>query len=151
MYKDIEGMVKTCKKCQEFSRRNNKYPVLNRELPLVAWTLLELDLFSCDNNTFLLVVDVTSHFPVVRVLSNETSRSIINALKGVYCDFGLPKRILTYYGPCFKLHEFVDFHSKLNVSFEKKQVPTTINQLGQLNTWSRQSNKLWLKTLMKLG
>ena len=119
MYKDIEDMVKTCEKCQEFSRRNNKDPVLSRELPLVAWTLLELDLFSCDNNTFLLVVDVTSHFPVVRVLSNETSRSIINALKGIYCDFGLPKRILTDNGPCFKLHEFIEFHTKLNVSVEK--------------------------------
>ena len=81
--------------------------------------MLELDLFSCDNNTFLLVIDVTSHFPVVRVLSNETSRSVINALKGIYCDFGLPKRVLTDNGPCFKLHEFVDFHTKLNVSVEK--------------------------------
>ena len=36
MYKDIEDMVKTCEKCQEFSRRNNKDPVLSRELPLVA-------------------------------------------------------------------------------------------------------------------
>ena len=102
MYKDIEAMVKTCEKCQEFSRRNNKDPILSRELPLVAWTLLELDLFTCDNNSFLLVIDVTSHFPVVRILPNETSRSIINALKGIYCDFGLPKRVLSDNGPCFK-------------------------------------------------
>ena len=27
----------------------------------------------------------------MRVLPNETSRSIINALKGIYCDFGLPE------------------------------------------------------------
>ena len=81
-------------KCQEFSRRNNKDPVLSRELPLVAWTLLELDLFSCDNNTFLLVIDVTSHFPVVRVLPNDTSRSVINALKGIYCDFDYLREFL---------------------------------------------------------
>ena len=93
--------------------------MLSRELPLVAWTLLELDLFSCDNSTFLLVVDVTLRFPVVRLLSNETSRSIINALKGIYCNFGLPKRILSDNEPCFKLHEFVEFHTKLNVSVEK--------------------------------
>ena len=36
MYKEIESMVKSCKKCQEFSRRNNKDPVLPRELALVA-------------------------------------------------------------------------------------------------------------------
>ena len=56
---------------------------------------------------------------MVRVLSNETSRSIINALKGIYCDFGSPKRILTDNGPCFKSHEFIEFHAKLNVSVEK--------------------------------
>ena len=103
MYKEIESMVKACDKCQEFSRRNHKDPILPRELPLVAWTLLELDLFTCENTNFLLVIDVTSRFQVVRVLPNETSKSIINALKGIYCDFGLPKRILSDNGPCFKV------------------------------------------------
>ena len=32
-------------KCQEFSWRNNKDPVLPREIPLVPWSLLEMDLF----------------------------------------------------------------------------------------------------------
>ena len=64
--RDIENLVKTCEKCQEFSRRNSKDPAIPRELPLVAWTLLELDLFTFENGTFLLIVDVTSRFPVVR-------------------------------------------------------------------------------------
>ena len=101
MYKDIEAMVKTCETCQEFSRRNNRDPILSRELPLVAWTLLEMDLFTCENTNFLLVIDVTLWFPVVRVLPNETSRSIINALKGIYCNSGLPRRVLSDNGPCF--------------------------------------------------
>ena len=117
--RDIENLVKTCEKCQEFSKINNKDPVLPRELPLVAWTLLELDLFTCDNSTFLLIVDVTSQFPVVRILSNESTRSVMNALKGVYCDFGLPKRVLTDNRPCFKSQEFNEFHAKFDISVEK--------------------------------
>ena len=119
MYKDIESMVRSCDKCQEFSRRNQKDPIIPRELPLVAWTLLELDLFTCDNSNFLLVVDVTSRFPIVRILPSESSKSVINALKGIYCDFGLPKRVLSDNGPCFRSFEFIDFHAKLNVKVEK--------------------------------
>ena len=72
-----------------------------------------------DDSTFLLVVDGTSRFPVVRVLSSETANSVINALKGIYCDFGLPRRVLTVNGPCFKSQKFVEFHKKLSISVEK--------------------------------
>ena len=36
-------------------------------------------------------------------------------LKGGYCDFGLPKKVLTDSGPCFKAIEFKEFHQKLGV------------------------------------
>ena len=100
MNHDIETLIKTSDKCQEFSKRNNKDPDIPREIPLVPWSLLEMDLFSMDDSTFLLVVDVTSRFPVVRILSSESANSVINALKGVYCNFGLPKRVLSDNGPC---------------------------------------------------
>ena len=155
MYKEIEAMVKTCEKCHEFARRNNKDPILPRELPLVAWTLLEMDLFTCENTNFLLVIDVTSWFPVVRIFPNETSRSVINTLKGIYCDFGLPKRVLSNNGPCFKSHEFVDFHIKLNVPIEKTSaynhisvgsVERMVQKIKQI--MARNADEAWLAMLI---
>ena len=119
MNHDIETLIKSCDKCQEFSKRNNKDPDIPREIPLVPWSLLEMDLFSMDDSTFLLVVDVTSRFPVVRILSSKSANSVINALKGVYCDFGLPKRVLSDNGPCFKSRNFIEFHEKLGINVEK--------------------------------
>ena len=52
-------------------------------------------------------------------LPNETRRTVLNALKGVYCNFGLPRRVLTDNGPFFRSQEFIEFHSKLALSFEK--------------------------------
>ena len=73
--KDIETLIKTYETCQENSSINAKDPVLAREIPLVPWTLLEMDLFSLEDHTVLLVVDVTLCFPVVRIINNETSKS----------------------------------------------------------------------------
>ena len=117
--KDIEKLVKTCDTCQKNSRRNDKDPVIPREIPATLWSTIEMDLFILDDNSFLLVVDVTSCFPVVRILSRETSNSVINALEGVYCDFGLPKKILSDNRPCFKVEEFIDFHVKLGIQVKK--------------------------------
>ena len=86
---------------------------------MIPWSTLEMDLFTQDCHTFLLVVDVTSRFPVVRILNTESCRSVLNALKGVYFNFGLPKKILCDNGPCFRAKEFIQFHVKLGVQVEK--------------------------------
>ena len=66
-------------------------------------------------HSFLLVVDVTSCFPVFRVLNSKTTKSVLNALKGIYCNFGLPKKIISDNGLCFRSVDFKEFHTKLGV------------------------------------
>ena len=116
--KEIEQLVKSCEICQENSCRNQKDPSIPREVLMTPWLTIEMVLFTLDQYSFLLVVDVTSRFPVVCILSNETCSSVINALKGVYCDFGLPRKIITDIGPCFKAVDFTEFHYKLGVITE---------------------------------
>ena len=116
--KDIECLVKTCDLCQEHSCRNNRDPTIPRDIPIQAWSTMQTDLFTLDDQSFLLVVDATSRFPVVRILNSETTKSVLNALKGIYGDFRLPKRIISDNGPCFKAKEFIEFHTKLGVVTE---------------------------------
>ena len=78
--------------------------------------MLGMDLFSLDGYTFLLVVDVTSRFPVMRILNNESSKTILNALKGIYCNFGLPRKVLSDNVPCFQAEEYVNFHTRLGIA-----------------------------------
>ena len=78
-----------------------------------------MDLFTLNGYSFLLVVDVTSRFPAVCILNSETCNSVINTLKGVYCNFGLPKKIISDNGPCFKAGEFIEFHVKLGIQVKK--------------------------------
>ena len=80
--------------------------------------MVQTDLFTPDGQSFILVVDVTSRFPVVRILKSEMATSVINTLKGIYCNFGPPKRITSDNGPCFKAKEFSEFHAKVGVVTE---------------------------------
>ena len=116
--KDIECLVKTCNLCQEHSCRNTRDVTLPKKIPIQAWTTIQMDLFTLEGHTFLLVVDVTSRFPIVRTLNSETTKSVLNALKGVYCNFGFPKKVLTDNGPCFRSVDFNEFHTKLGVTTE---------------------------------
>ena len=117
--KDIEILVKSCDICPKNSQRINKDPAILREVPMAPWSTLEMDLFRMDGQSFLLVVDMTSRFPVVWKLNNETCNSVTNTFKGVYSDFGLPKCVINDNGPCFKAGEFIEFHVKLGIQVEK--------------------------------
>ena len=153
--RDIGNMVKTCDTCQENSRRNNKDPVIPREIPMSPWNTLEMDLFMMDGHSFLLVIDMTSCFPVVQMLNTESCRSVINALKGIYYNFGLPKRVITENGPYFKVVDFVDFHEKLGVKVEKSSaynhqsvgsVERMVQTVKQIMT--RNPDNAWLAMLI---
>ena len=75
--KDFENLVKTCDVCQENSQRNNKDQAIPREVSMTPCSTVEMDLFTLDDQSFLLVVDVTPHFPVVRILSRQNCNSVI--------------------------------------------------------------------------
>ena len=104
--------------CAKNTHAGTRDPTIPRDIPIQAWSMVQTDLFTLDGLSFLLVVDATSRFPVVRILNSETTKSVLNALKGIYCDFGLPKRIISDNGPCFKAKEFIEFHTKLGVVTE---------------------------------
>ena len=77
-----------------------------------------MDVFTHNDHSYLLIIDVTSRFPLVRNLTRETTKAIVTSLKSIYVDFGLPKRVLSDNGPCFKAREFHEFHKKLGVMVE---------------------------------
>ena len=54
----------------------------------------------------------------MKIISTETSKSVLNGLKGIYCNFGLPHKISSDNGPCFKSAEFKEFYEKLGIITE---------------------------------
>ena len=49
---------------------------------------------------YILIIDLFSHFPVVRQLHGESVKLVLDALKYVFSDFGIPETIVSDNGPC---------------------------------------------------
>ena len=111
----IKSMVQHCEKCLMNCRQNQKEPDILIEIPIVTWKVIASDLFVFNGKTFILVVDLFSRFPVIRRLAGESSSVVLEAIKDILCDFGLPETIITDNGSCYKSQEFLDFCARFEI------------------------------------
>ena len=112
---DIKSIVNKCEKCLANCWRNQKEPYIPFDIPIVAWKSIATDLFTFEDKTYVVVVDVFSHFPVVRQLHGESRKLVLNALKDVFSNFGIPGNIISGSGPCYKSQEFNNFCPKFDI------------------------------------
>ena len=61
------------------------------------------------------MVDLFSRFPVVRQLSGESTKLVLDALKGIFSNFGIPETIISDNGLCYKSQEFNVFCSRFDI------------------------------------
>ena len=100
--KDILEYYQSCK-----SQRNE--PLQSHPIPVVPWHMVATDLFEARNSKYLLIVDYYSRFPILRKLSSTTSRVLIQEMKAVFAELGVPSVIVSDGGPQYTATEFQDF------------------------------------------
>ena len=66
--------------------------------------------------TYILIIDLFSHFAVVRQLHGESTKLVLDALKNVFSNFGIPETIISDNGPCYKSQEFNNFCAKFVIN-----------------------------------
>lgn len=107
--KEITDLVQKCEPCQRHQRKLHKEPILQPEIPCRPWEQLSSDLLEYKQRHYLLLTDKYSRFPVVRLLSSTKSVAIINQLKSVFSEHGIPDQLSTDNGPQYDSKEFKDF------------------------------------------
>ena len=65
---------------------------------------------------YILIIDLFSHFAVVRQLHGESTKVVLNALKDIFSDFGILESIISDNGPCYKNQEFNTFCAKFEIN-----------------------------------
>ena len=113
---DIKSIVNKCEKCLANCRHNQKEPYIPTDIPIVAWKTVTTDLFVFQDKTYVVAVDLFSIFPVVRQLCGESTKLVLDALKDVFSDFGIPETIISDNGPCYKSQEFNEFCARFEIN-----------------------------------
>lgn len=107
--RDVTNLIQNCAICHAHKRKQQKQQILQPEPLYHPWQILSSDLSEFKGNQSLLISDKYSKFPIVRKLTSSTSRAIINHLKGIFAEHGIPERLTTDNGPQYPSQEIRDF------------------------------------------
>ena len=117
--KQLEDLVLNCQLCLKHSqakRRPKPTPSFGQEIPAVPWTKLASDIFHFQNDSYLLIVDFTSRFPIVRKLTSMTAKHVASHFSQVFSEYGWPDTLLTDNGPCYAAKEFKQLMMNMSVN-----------------------------------
>ena len=146
--KDVTNLVKTCEACQKHQRRNQKQPILQPEPPSYPWQKMSSDLFDYKGHEYLLVSEQCSKFPIIRKLGSTvgstTTPVVINHLKSIFSEHGIPAQLLSDGGPQYSSHEF----EKFVTSYGIKHVPSSPHY-AQSNGFAERMAQTVEKILLK--
>ena len=115
--KDIERETARCQACQDHAKSQRKEPMIEMELPTRPWQIIGTDLFELNSQTYLAVADYFSKFPIVKRMPEHcTSRAVINALKEIFAEYGIPDTVRSDNGPQYSCELFATFMSEWNIN-----------------------------------
>ena len=110
--KEIEGMIRNCPTCLEFAQakpKTKKKDMLHHEVPSTPWTKLATDVFHFQGANYLILVDYTSKFPVVKQLRKNDQRAVTITLEEIFTERGYPDELVSDNGPCYRGEQFGKF------------------------------------------
>ena len=100
----LEQLVLNCQLCLKYLRSKKKpdtYSALGQEVPIFPWTKVATDLFHFEGNSYLLLVDYTSRFPIMRKLTSMTAQYITDHIKQIFAEYGWPDVLVSDDRPCY--------------------------------------------------
>ena len=105
----IEETVSQCSTCQENRMANTKEPLIPHLVPDRPWQFVATDIFSLDNENYLVVADYYSRYFEVERLRGLKASVIIHTMKAIFSRQGIPEKVVSDNGPNYASQEFTKF------------------------------------------
>ena len=100
----LEKLVWNCELCLKYSKSKIKQAPnmsLGEEVPIHPWAKVATDIFHFENDSYLLIVNYTSRFPIVHKLMSTTAQQVASQMKLIFSEYGWPETIISDNGPCY--------------------------------------------------
>lgn len=82
--RDIQELVDKYSVCLEYSKSQQREPLISHDLSSRPWQYVGTDLFKFQGHTYLLVADYYSKMMFVRVLTSETTVAVVSKLNTIF-------------------------------------------------------------------
>ena len=105
----LEKLVLNCQLCLKYLQSKCKQPLqmsLGQEIPAFPWTKIATDIFHFEGDSYLLLVDYTSIYPIIHKLTSMTAQHVIGHLKVIFSEYGWLNTIVSDNGPCYMAEAF---------------------------------------------
>ena len=113
----LKDLTTNCTTCLKFSAQK---PTSNKqhaghEIPIHPWSKLTSDIFNFQDDSYLLIVDYTSHFPIIRKQNSMTGKAIAHHMQSIFSKYGWPNTLVTDNGPCYTSKKFQTLMQSMSV------------------------------------
>ena len=115
----LEQLILNCQLCLKYSRwkkKSDTYSTLGQEVLIFPWMKLATDLFHFEGHSYLLTVDYTSWFPVMRKLTSMMAHHIANHIKQIFAEYGSPDTLISDNGPCYASKAFKGLMAEYHIN-----------------------------------
>ena len=145
MNKQIEEIISKCSVCQAARAQQQKEPMLSFEVPKLPYQMVSSDLFDIDGDMYLATFDhYSGYLDVDELKKNSSSHAVIQVLKRIFAQHGIPQILVTDNGPQFSSNEFANFAKTWD--FVHKTVSARYPQAnGMAEKGVQIAKRLWMK------
>ena len=115
----LEQLILNCQLCLKHSRSKNKdmpHTALGHEVPPVPWSKVATDIFHYETQSYLLLVNYTSRFPIVQKLKSMSAQHVAKHFKSIFSEYGWPDTLVSDNGLCYVAKTFTNLMKEYAVN-----------------------------------